>query len=403
VKILFYNHTGRVSGAERVLMMILEGLDRSRFDTVLLCPAEGRLADMGGDAKIKVVAIDHLAARFTLRPYQLVRYLASFVCTIREARAAVRSQTPDIIHANSIRAGLVMSAATMGMGVPVVWHAHDLVPRHLLSVAIRLFSLLSPRNRIIAVSDAVANRFRGKLLRVFSRRVRITTIHNAVDLERFQPDPQSRQEVRRAHGIADRQLLIGIVGQLTPRKGQRELIEAFSDVAREIPDAVLMIVGEPIFNRDDEYADSLKISAGSSGSSDRIQFTGPRDDVPALMRAFDLLVVNSRSEPFGLTVTEAMASGTPVVATAVDGIPEIIRHGESGWLIKAGDHSSLVDGMLTLLLDPDLRRKFCQSGRQAAIERFSQQRFLNETQSLYRTLRSGRKLSHTVRAERLQT
>jgi glycosyltransferase involved in cell wall biosynthesis len=114
------------------------------------------------------------------------------------------------------------------------------------------------------------------------------------------------------------------------------------------------------------------------------------------MRAFDLLVVNSRSEPFGLTVIEAMASGTPVVATAVDGIPEIIRHGESGWLIKGGDHSSLVDGMLTLLLDPDLRRKFCQLGRQAAIERFSQHRFLNETQSLYRTLRSGRKLSHTV-------
>ena len=196
MKILFYNHTGQVSGAERVLMMILEGLDRSRFDPVLLCPADGRLASMARGAGVTVVAIEQLTARFTLRPGQIIRYLGSFVRTIREARAEVVRQAPAVIHANSIRSGLVMSAATAGLKVPVVWHAHDLLPPHLLSTAIRLFALLSGRNRVVAVSQAVADRFRGHLLRFFPRRVPVTTIYNAVDLERFQPNNESREETQ---------------------------------------------------------------------------------------------------------------------------------------------------------------------------------------------------------------
>jgi glycosyltransferase involved in cell wall biosynthesis len=113
---------------------------------------------------------------------------------------------------------------------------------------------MSRRNRIVAVSHAVANRFQGQLTHSF--RGRVETIYNAVDLERFYPDAQSRKEIRRALGI-DAARVIGIVGQLTPRKGQLELIEAFAETSREFPDTVLLIVGEPLFNRDAEYAKSL--------------------------------------------------------------------------------------------------------------------------------------------------
>jgi glycosyltransferase involved in cell wall biosynthesis len=273
----------------------------------------------------------------------------------------------------------------------------------LLSTAIRLFALLSRRNRVVAVSQAVAERFRGRLLALFPRRVPITTIHNAVDLERFQPNHESRQETRRSLDIAANQLLIGIVGQITPRKGQKELIEAFAEIAPEVSDAVLMIVGEPIFNHDEEYAAAIRTAADSSAASDRIQFIGAREDVPALMRAFDFLVVNSHAEPFGLIVIEAMASGTPVMATAVDGIPEIVNHGESGWLITKRDHDSLVEGMLTLGCDPVLRRALGQRGRQVTSDRFSSQRFLNETQSFYRSLIREGESPHLVAPTRFET
>jgi glycosyltransferase involved in cell wall biosynthesis len=383
LKILFYNHTGQVSGAERVLLMTLAGLDRSRFDPVVLCPADGQLIQMINGLRIKTAGMNPLAARFTWRPDRLIRYFASFARVIRRARAEVVRETPDLIHANSIRAGLVMSAATVGLGTPIVWHAHDLLPRHPLSTAIRLFALASRRNRIIAVSQAVSVRFRGVLLRRFPRRAPVTTIHNAVDPERFQPNVETRDELRRALGIKKSQLLVGTVGQLTPRKGQLEVIEAFTEVAREIPDAVLLIVGQPIFNRDAEYAASLVRAANVSNVPDQIRLLGPREDVPALMRAFDLLVVNSRSEPFGLTIVEAMLSGTPVLAAAVDGIPEIVRHGESGWLIDGRDHRSLAEAMLTLLRDQNLRRKLGSTGRRDAIQRFSIDRFMTEVLALY--------------------
>jgi len=329
---------------------------------------------------VKTIAIDRLEARFTLRLDCLADYAASFVRLIRAARAAVIKEAPDIIHANSIRAGLVMSAATIRLDVPVVWHVHDLLPRHVLSTAIRLFAAASRRNRIVAVSRAVANRFQGQLIRSF--RGRVETIYNAVDIERFYPDPRSRKEIRRALGI-EAAKVIGIVGQLTPRKGQLELIDAFAETSREFPDTVLLIVGEPLFNRDAEYAKSVANAARSAGVADRILFLGQREDTPAVMRGLDLLVVNSRTEPFGLTVIEAMASGVPVLATAVDGIKEIVRHGENGWLVKSLDRGALVKAMLTLLRDQSLRRQLGREGRREAIARFSTKRFLTEVEELY--------------------
>jgi glycosyltransferase involved in cell wall biosynthesis len=183
--------------------------------------------------------------------------------------------------------------------------------------------------------------------------------------------------------------VIGIVGQLTPRKGQLELIEALAETSREFPDTVLLIVGEPLFNRDAEYAKSLADAARSSGVADRVLFLGQREDTPAIMRAVDLLVVNSSTEPFGLTVIEAMASGVPVLATAVDGIKEIVRHGENGWSVKAGNHDELVKGMLTLLRDHGLRDQLGREGRRDAIARFSTKRFLSEMEQLYDVAQIG--------------
>jgi glycosyltransferase involved in cell wall biosynthesis len=164
------------------------------------------------------------------------------------------------------------------------------------------------------------------------------------------------------------------------------VIEAFTEVTREIPDAVLLIVGEPIFNRDAEYAACLVRAAHASNVPDQIRLLGPREDVPALMRAFDLLIVNSHSEPFGLTIVEAMLSGTPVLAAAVDGIPEIVRHGESGWLIDGRNPTLLAEATLTLLRDQNLRRKLGNHGRRDAIARFSIERFMSEMESLYRSI-----------------
>jgi glycosyltransferase involved in cell wall biosynthesis len=383
VKILFYNHTGKVSGGERVLGMIVSGLNRQRFESVVMCPEDGPLAPMMAAGRVRTIVIDALVARFTWRPKHLIHYLASFVRLMRTARVAAIAEQPDLIHANSIRSGLVMTIATAGLKVPVIWHVHDLLPRHPLSTAIRFVATASRNTYVIAVSEAVAKRFRGAVARCFPRRLHMRTIHNAVDVEKFYPHSLKRDETRRSLGFAEHELIVGIVGQLTPRKGQLETIEAFVQVTPKFPEAKLIIVGEALFNRDSEYADKLQDAAERLGISDRVLFVGQREDITELTRAFDLAIVNSRAEPFGLTVVEAMASGTPVLATAVDGIREIIKHGQTGWLVRSGECQELVQGIELLLADQGLRTQLSTAALTTVRSRFAAEAFISNLEKLY--------------------
>ena len=146
-------------------MMILGRLNRDRYEPVVVCPENSRLMEMIRAAGVRTRGLQALEARFTWRVDRMIRYLLSFAAVIRCARNVVKDEAPDAIHANSIRAGLVMSAATLGLRVPVIWHAHDILPRHPLSTAIRLFTCTTSQNRILAVSHAVADRFRGVRVR----------------------------------------------------------------------------------------------------------------------------------------------------------------------------------------------------------------------------------------------
>jgi glycosyltransferase involved in cell wall biosynthesis len=381
LKILFYNHAGQVSGAEHVMLLVLARLNRG-FHPEVICPA-GELRERAASLGVPCHEADSLKARFTWRIDHLVRYLGSFARLIRQVRAQITSADPALIHANSVRAGLVTTLATVGLDVPIVWHVHDMLPRHPLSTAIRLVALCSHRTRIIAISKACASRFRGKLLRGSKARGRLTVILNAVDLEKFHPDDCSRLRARAELQLKPSDQVIGIVGQLTPRKGQLELLEAFALVLRQLPRAILIVVGAPLFNQDDEYWQLLTQTAETLGIEDRVRFLGARDDIAAITRAMDLLVVNSRVEPFGLVVLEGMACGTPVLATAVDGIPEIINSGEDGWLVPPGDKSALVAGIVHLVCQRGLAASLSAGGREKVRARFTAERYMTEIQEFY--------------------
>ncbi len=378
MKLLFYNHTGQVSGAERVLLQILSQGKGGHFMPVVVCPTQGPLARLVADLDLRCESVDQLQARFTCRPDRLVRYLISFARVIRQVRACVNKVQPDLVHANAIRAGLVISAATIGTGVPIIWHVHDLLPRHPFSPGIRLFALSSSRTRILAVSQIVAENFRGNLLRWFKGRVRVAVVRNAVDLNRFHSDPVTRGSSRKELGLSHADQVVGIIGQLTPRKGQLELIRVFKEVALRNPAAVLLVVGAPIFNRDAHYEQKLKETAADLGIANRIRFLGQRNDVDKIILALDLLVLNSKAEAFPLAAIEGMASGTPVIATNVGGVPELIAHGETGWLIRPGDRVALANAIVELLRDPALRARIANNGQQLVSLSFSQERFRSE-------------------------
>ena len=174
---------------------------------------------------------------------------------------------------------------------------------------------------------------------------------------------------------------MGSIGQLTPRKGQLELIDAFARARAS--GATLLIVGAPLFNRDGEYALRLEQAAKAPGVAGRVRMLGPRSDIGAIMQALDLLIVNSTTEPFGLVILEAMACGTPVLAAAVDGIPEIIEHGRNGWLVPPKDEGALAEAIIHLSCQPELRARLAKQGKQHVAAHFSADRYINELQAFY--------------------
>jgi glycosyltransferase involved in cell wall biosynthesis len=384
LKILFYNHTGQVSGAERVLLVILAQLNRKGFEPVLLCPASGTLQSDGQAAGIPCDSLNELRARFTWRPDHLVRYLACFISIICQVRARVIKTQPEIIHANSIRAGLVISAATIGLRKPIIWHVHDLLPRHPLSTFIRLFVLIFPPVRIVAVSQVAADRLSGNFLRVFPGRVNVSVLHNSVDAEKFRPDRTKGIEIRKELRLRSTDALIGIVGNLSPAKGQLELITAFADVMKSMPNAVLLIAGAAIFNADEGYQQQLVAHAKTLGIANRVRFIGHRTDVPAIMNSLDLLVLNSTSEAFPLVALEGLAAGVPLLSTAVGGVPELITHGKNGWLIPPGDQRKLRQAIVSLIEQPRLRARLSRNGQRHVETNFTLALFMLQLEAMYR-------------------
>lgn len=382
MKILFYNHTGQVGGAERVLLLILSRLNRSRFEAVLLCPHAGQLQKEARMLNVPCANVDQLQARFTWRLDALTRYFASFVLTMRQVRARVRAQQPELIHANSVRAGLVISAATLGLGIPIVWHVHDLLPQHPLSTCIRWFTLFLPPVRIVVVANAAADRFKGQLLQRFPKRVNFAVIYNAIEVAKLNSSSTSAP-IRRELRIRDGDRLIGIVGNLSPVKGQLELIRAFAKARKRIPNLGLLVVGSALFNRGDCYQKQLSAEVRALELETYVRFLGQRNDVPAIMGALDLLVMNSRSEAFPLVALEGMAAGIPVLATAVGGLPELITHEKNGWLVPLGDEEQLVDAMVSLLRRRDLGAQLAMHARQHVTRNFPVHKFMSCIEAIY--------------------
>jgi len=170
---------------------------------------------------------------------------------------------------------------------------------------------------------------------------------------------------------------------LTPRKGQLQLLRAFAQAVNEMQPSMLLIVGAPLFNRDHEYLQLLERTTVELGISTRVKMLGARSDIAEIMQALDLLVINSKAEPFGLVALEAMACGTPVLAAASGGIPEIIRDNENGWLLPAGDEQKLVAALISLSERHAVRATVAQQAKDDVCERFSAHRYLRELQGSY--------------------
>jgi L-malate glycosyltransferase len=379
-RIVFVSHTGQISGAEKVLLNILRGLDRERYRPFLICPEEGSLKAAVEAEGVTCIAAPLLRARITLHPGRLLNYAASVIQCVLRVRKILQNLDPDLIHANSPRAGIVATLATAGTSRTVIWHVHDILPRHPVSIAVRLVGYLSRRTRIIAVSDATANAFCGRL----RFRERMRTLYNGVDLSRF-PLKEAKDTLafKRQLGIPEDSFLVCAVGQICARKGLRGLLQAFEQGCAASPTMHLAIVGKVVFSHEETCREQLVRYVADAKIGDRVHFTGEAQDASAVLRGADLLVLNSLEEPFGLVLVEAMSSGTPVLAAKVGGIPEIVTDAVNGWLVEKGDTAGLSRKLVELSRNRHALQQAADIALRTTCQRFCLERFQQNLHGLY--------------------
>ena len=243
---------------------------------------------------------------------------------VRELAGWLRHNEIDLVHAHMFRAEVIGTRAAIAAGTPVIMATvHSSRVRSPKDIA--LLASLTPRmDRLIVPSTSIERKVRAE----GRGGARFAVIPNGVDLERFATAlPACR--MRDEFGIPRQAPLIGVVARLEPEKGHRFLIEAMPMILETAPDAWLAIVGEG------SEADALRAQAASLGRavSDRIVFTGRRDDVSAVTADLTVAALPSLREAQGISILEAMARRRPMVASAVGGVPEIITDGVDGLLV----------------------------------------------------------------------
>jgi glycosyltransferase involved in cell wall biosynthesis len=352
-------------GAEEHILTLLRGLDRTRFRPLLVCTPE-TAAKLGADvpADVTVVPLRAHSVR-DLRPaFHLARVL-------REHRV-------DILHSHLFYSSLFASPVGRLCRVPVIVetpHVRERWRRSRLKtsyVVDRLAGRLV--DRFIAVSRANARYLVDEKALPAAK---VVVIENGCDLKRFslgrEPDPDLRQSL----GFRPEDRALIVIGRLEPQKGHSVLLQALPLVRREFPHVRLVCVGEGAERR------ALEAQAASLQLKEVVRFVGYRSDVEAWLSIADVMVLPSFYEGLPLVAIEALAARTPVVATAVDGTPEVVVHGKTGLTVPAGDPRALAEAVTRLLREPEWARQLAIAGRRWVEERFSEQRQVRLTEKLY--------------------
>lgn len=317
------------------------------------------------------------------------------LCYAVKVAIAIRRERCDLVHINNF-----------SNFVPIIrrLNPHAKIALHMECEWLTQLdpALIEPRlrqvNGVIGCSEYVTNKVRRSFPQLADR---CHVVLNGVDVERFARNGDGQA----ASGRNGKQILF--VGRVSPEKGVHRLIDAFEQVLRHHPDCSLKIVGPlaaapreflaqlcepevaaalaPCYDYD--YVADLRDRAARLGP-DRVDLVGPKrhQELPALFAQADLLVNPSYSEAFGMTVVEAMASGTPVVATRVGGMMEILEGEQAGLLVEPGNAAAVAEAIVRLIDDDELRRRMGVAGRRMAAERYSWDRLAETLLETYRSL-----------------
>lgn len=368
-KLVLWAGSFEPAGTQRFLVELLRRMDRSKFAPIVFSTlAEGELLP---EVEAMGVPVHEFGTgRRALSP-QTFRDLSG-------AAAFLRREKVDILSCMLGLTTLVGPFVGRAAGVPVVVNNQRNMSYWLRGgVRESVYGFVSRRvvDAVVVNSTAAAKELTGRFRVPESK---IKNIGVGTDLEKI-ARAEPNEALRRELGLGGSKV-VGVVAKLSPVKGHDHFLEAAAFVSRAYGNVRFLVVG------DGPERTRLERTAGELGISDKVHFLGVRDDVPAVLKLMDVLVLSSLSEGSPNVVLEGMASGVPIVGTRVGGVPELVEDGVSGLLVDPGDAPGMSNAVLALLTDPDRARAMGEKGRTRATEDYDINRVIVRIEDVFSDL-----------------
>ncbi len=373
LSILYVITKGTWGGAQRYVYELAVEAKGRGYVVQVACGTRGEMVERLTKEGVSVVLIPGLARDVRL---------GSDVRALLGLMSLIRREHPAIVHTNSSKAGLIANLAARCMGVPHIlftshgWAWNELRPEwQRRALKVLHFATVLLAHKTITVSESVlrdASWMPGVRKRLSLIRLGVTPLE-------LVPRTESRLFLEHTVGPAlpSSAFWIGALAELHPTKGLDVLIRAFSRIANEFPESVLVLIGAgEDRGRLTALAHMLHIEA-------RVHFAGHIQDAARILSALDVFAFPSHSEALGYALLEAGQSSLAVTASDVGGIPEVVTDGESGILVPAGDDALLADSLRELIKDPALRARLGEALHNRVLTEFSRERMLEETFALY--------------------
>lgn len=374
-----------VGGPSWHAILLTAGMDPTRFPTTLITglvgQREGDLTRVARDRGIQPVVVPELGR--AIRPTQDLIALAKLVRLFRRLR-------PDIVHTHTAKGGALGRVAACLTGVPAkvhTFHGHVL-EGYFSAFASQVFlrierGLARLTDRLIVLSPRLRQDILGMGI---GQPEQVEVVPLGLELERFLRPSRQKAGLRSSLALPTGVPLLGIVGRLVPIKDHPTLFQALAllDAGPQAPH--LAVVG------DGKRREELQDLARRLGLAFRIHFLGWREDLEAVLPELDVVICSSRNEGTPVVLIEAMAAGVPVVSTDVGGVGDLIQHGETGWLVPAGDAAALARGLNALLTDPALGAGMAAAAREVTLDRHDVKVLLRRMEVLYQNLLAAKQL-----------
>lgn len=359
-----------VGGVELATLRLAEGIEGEEFKNVAFCLREARpVREMFERKGFRVVEYE------TTEPSY--RHPKQYLRLSRRLAHALKEEKVDLMHSADLLAAHRSSLAGMLARVPQVCHVRG----RFEEISRRDRSFLFPIRRFVFVSENTRRDFGHRV-----KQTRASVIYDGIEAKELSHD-ETRQSVCAEFSIPHDAKIIGMVARIAPAKDYPTLIRAAARLVEKHPDTRFLIVGEHSgVEAYREHFEEVKGWLREHGVAHNFIFTDFREDVARLTSAMDIFVLSTHMEGLPLVILEAMAQARPVVATNVGGIPEAVRHEETGLLFAHADDCELASHLASLLDDERLARRMGLAGYELVKSDFSRERFASNVKNLYREM-----------------